>query len=221
MFVLPDGALLINEVAPRPHNSGHYTMNACQTSQFEQVLRAVLGWPLGSTAMLCPAAAMLNILGEAGPEGERVAGGILARGHQTTGANVHWYGKEFREGRKLGHVNFTSTSWEQLWQRLEFVAGSQAPGDALRSRPAALEGGEGAGLPPVAIIMGSDSDLPTMAPAAEMLRELGVECAVSVVSAHRTPHRMFEFASSAHRRGVKVCRRPFCAGRHCTQTPVV
>ena len=62
MFLLPDGGVAVNEVAPRPHNSGHYTMDACATSQFEQALRAVLGWPLGDTAQLCGSAVMYNIL---------------------------------------------------------------------------------------------------------------------------------------------------------------
>lgn len=62
MFLLPDGSVAVNEVAPRPHNSGHYTMDACATSQFEQALRAVLGWPLGETAQLSGSAIMYNIL---------------------------------------------------------------------------------------------------------------------------------------------------------------
>jgi 5-(carboxyamino)imidazole ribonucleotide synthase len=62
MFALPNGSVAVNEVAPRPHNSGHYTMDACATSQFEQALRAVLGWPLGETAQLSGSAIMYNIL---------------------------------------------------------------------------------------------------------------------------------------------------------------
>ena len=62
MFLLPGGAVVVNEVAPRPHNSGHYTMAACPTSQFEQHLRAVLGWPLGEGHQLPGSAIMLNLL---------------------------------------------------------------------------------------------------------------------------------------------------------------
>lgn len=64
MFLMPDGSVSINEVAPRPHNSGHYTQNACTTSQFEQHLRCVLGWPLGGTSLQAGAAIMYNIIGE-------------------------------------------------------------------------------------------------------------------------------------------------------------
>ena len=72
MFELPDGDIIINEIAPRPHNSGHYTQDANHTSQFEQHLRCILGLPLGSTDMKVPAAAMVNILGTgSGEEGLR------------------------------------------------------------------------------------------------------------------------------------------------------
>ncbi len=63
MFLMPDGQIWINEIAPRVHNSGHYTIEAGACSQFENHVRAVLGWPLGSTAMVAPAAAMVNLLG--------------------------------------------------------------------------------------------------------------------------------------------------------------
>lgn len=70
-FLLPDGSVLLNEVAPRPHNSGHYTIEACPSSQYEAHLRAVLGWPLGDTGLRVGAAVMLNIL----VGGERVGAG--------------------------------------------------------------------------------------------------------------------------------------------------
>ena len=68
LFALADGSILINELAPRPHNSGHHTIRACRTSQYEQHLRAILGLPLGDTRIICPAA-MVNLLGEAGYTG--------------------------------------------------------------------------------------------------------------------------------------------------------
>lgn len=102
LFELPDGRVLYNEMAPRPHNSGHYTIEACVTSQFENHLRAVLGWPLGPTGMRAPAAVMVNLLGRyQGP----VRGDVLGRALAVPGAHVHLYGKrENRIGRKMGHV---------------------------------------------------------------------------------------------------------------------
>jgi 5-(carboxyamino)imidazole ribonucleotide synthase len=102
LFELADGAILYNEIAPRPHNSGHYTIEGCLTSQFENHLRAVLGLPLGSAAMVAPAAVMVNLLGaRTGPA--RADG--LADALAIPGAHVHIYGKlASRVGRKMGHV---------------------------------------------------------------------------------------------------------------------
>lgn len=102
LFELADGSILYNEIAPRPHNSGHYTIEGCVTSQFENHLRAVLGLPLGSAAMVAPAAVMVNLLGtRTGPA--RADG--LAHALATPGIHVHIYGKlASRLGRKMGHV---------------------------------------------------------------------------------------------------------------------
>lgn len=106
LFLTEDDQVLINEVAPRTHNSGHYSLDACITSQFEQQLRAVTGRPLGATAMTCPQAVMVNLLGTTTAEGE-AAQFIEQRQQlsQVPGATVYWYGKTAaRPGRKLGHV---------------------------------------------------------------------------------------------------------------------
>lgn len=96
MFVTPEGAVLVNELAPRPHNSGHWTLDACATSQFEQLVRAVCGLPLGSTERLADAE-MENLIGEAVHRWPA----LLAE----PGARLHLYGKrEVRPGRKMGHV---------------------------------------------------------------------------------------------------------------------
>ena len=95
------GRLLVNEVATRPHNSGHWTMEGSATSQFENHVRAVLDLPLGSTARQHPHVASVNVFG--GPNGEDPSA-LLARGLAVEGAHVHLYGKEARPGRKLGHV---------------------------------------------------------------------------------------------------------------------
>jgi len=102
MFLLADGRVFINEMAPRVHNSGHYTIEACDCSQFENHVRAVLGWPLGSTALRRPGAAMVNLLG-AGPGNGWPAGWQPAL--TVRGAHVHVYGKAASsKGRKMGHV---------------------------------------------------------------------------------------------------------------------
>ena len=99
LFVTPDG-LIVNELALRPHNSGHWSIEGCVTSQFEQHLRAVLGLPLGSTALTSPSVATVNVVGtESGDPESRLAGALAI-----DGAHVHLYGKESRPGRKLGHV---------------------------------------------------------------------------------------------------------------------
>jgi hypothetical protein len=86
MFLLPDGQLLLNEVAPRPHNSGHYTQDGCVTSQFENHVRAILGWPLGDTSLNCGSSLMLNLLGEADDEeGVRLAHQLMAQAYKTPG----------------------------------------------------------------------------------------------------------------------------------------
>ena len=95
------GRLLVNEVATRPHNSGHWTMEGAVTSQFENHLRAVSDLPLGSTAPQHPQVASVNVFG--GPDGADPAD-LLARGLAVEGAHVHLYGKQARPGRKLGHV---------------------------------------------------------------------------------------------------------------------
>lgn len=99
LFVGADGSLVVNELAPRPHNSGHWTQDAAATCQFEQHLRAIAGWPLGRPDALAPAV-MLNVLGEHLPS-------LLAALPQLpSDAHVHLYGKpEARTGRKMGHVN--------------------------------------------------------------------------------------------------------------------
>ena len=102
MFLTREGGLVINEIAPRVHNSGHYTIEACACSQFENHIRGVLGWPLGSTEMIAPAAAMVNLLGTSKGPG-RPRG--LERALAVPGAHVHIYGKAMSgPGRKMGHV---------------------------------------------------------------------------------------------------------------------
>jgi 5-(carboxyamino)imidazole ribonucleotide synthase len=102
MFLKTDGQILVNELAPRVHNSGHYSIEACACSQFENHVRAVLGWPLGPPALRAPAAVMVNLLASA--EGTGTPHG-LAEALRLPGAHVHIYGKaRAAPGRKMGHV---------------------------------------------------------------------------------------------------------------------
>jgi 5-(carboxyamino)imidazole ribonucleotide synthase len=116
MFVGEDGRVRMNELAPRPHNSGHYTLEACPVSQFEQQLRAVCGLPLGSTDLLRPAA-MANLMGDdAGTALGRpgVAGALAIP--QTA---LHHYGKrEARPGRKMGHLTSLGATPDQALERV-------------------------------------------------------------------------------------------------------
>jgi 5-(carboxyamino)imidazole ribonucleotide synthase len=99
-FVVDRGRVIVNEIAPRPHNSGHYTIDACLTSQFEQQVRVMCSLPLGDTAMLCPAVT-LNLLGDLWAAGEPQWDKVL----RYPGAKLHLYGKRVpRPGRKMGHV---------------------------------------------------------------------------------------------------------------------
>ena len=103
LFLTEDGEIFINEVAPRPHNSGHYTIEACLTSQFEQHLRAICGFPLGSTRQILPAV-MVNLLGEGDRRGKPLIEG-LAEALAIEGVSFHFYGKKVTiPFRKMGHV---------------------------------------------------------------------------------------------------------------------
>lgn len=113
MFLAPDGTLYVNELAPRPHNSGHYTLDACRTSQFEQHIRAVCDLPLGDTALLTPVV-MVNVLGE---HMEKLMRWLSDRDLEAEKLGVcpkvHLYGKaESKPGRKMGHINVLASRTE-------------------------------------------------------------------------------------------------------------
>src|SRR6201997_5400908 len=109
LFETTDGGLLVNELAMRPHNSGHWTMDGSGTSQFEQHLRAVLDYPLGDTDAIAPVTVMANVLGAA----QRPVMSVDERLHhlfaRMPDARVHLYGKAERPGRKIGHINFVGS----------------------------------------------------------------------------------------------------------------
>jgi 5-(carboxyamino)imidazole ribonucleotide synthase len=133
-FVLGDGHLLANEIAPRPHNSGHFTIDACITSQFEQQARVLCGLPLGETAPHCPAV-MVNLLGDLWAAGEPRWELVLR--HER--AKLHLYGKrEARSGRKMGHYTVLGDTLEHALAHAEeirslLVANAQRGVTAIRA----------------------------------------------------------------------------------------
>ena len=121
IFFLEDKSVLINELAPRPHNSGHYTIEACITSQYENHLRAILGLPLGSPAMILTAAVMVNLLGVRDAVAN-VSG--LEKALSIPGVNLHIYGKKLtRPGRKMGHVTALGQNIEEALDKATKAAG--------------------------------------------------------------------------------------------------
>jgi len=120
LFLTKEGEVLINEVAPRPHNSGHQTIEANDTSQYEQHLRAILGLPLGSTRTLSPSA-MVNLLGEDGYSGDAVYDG-LEETLKLEGVHVHFYGKKVTKPfRKMGHVTILDQNLDSLKEKAKSV----------------------------------------------------------------------------------------------------
>jgi 5-(carboxyamino)imidazole ribonucleotide synthase len=111
-FFQVGGELLVNEIAPRVHNSGHWTQQGADTCQFENHLRAICGLPLGSTALIRPTA-MINIIGE-----DTITEDVLA----IPSVKLHWYNKSKRPGRKMGHINISGNTELQLAQRLRMLA---------------------------------------------------------------------------------------------------
>lgn len=197
MFLLPNNELLINEIAPRPHNSGHYTIDACVTSQFEAHVRAVAGLPMpkGFTEFSTTStnAIMLNVLGDKEVANKELE--ICRRALEIPHGTVYLYGKATRPDRKMGHINIVSSSMEDCENRLSYILGEST------EIPASLIPKE---KPLVGIIMGSDSDLPVMSVGANILKTFGVPFELTIVSAHRTPHRMSQYAIDAPKRGLKV-----------------
>jgi 5-(carboxyamino)imidazole ribonucleotide synthase len=120
MFITPTGNIVVNEMAPRPHNSGHHTQEAAITSQFEQHLRAILGLPLGSTAVKIPAV-MVNLLGEPGHSGPPVYQGV-EEVLRYPGVSINLYGKhQTRPYRKMGHVTITDRDLDAAKEKARLV----------------------------------------------------------------------------------------------------
>jgi len=120
LFETDDGRLLVNELAMRPHNTGHWTIDGATTSQFEQHLRAVLDLPLGDPSPTAPVSVMVNVLG--GPDGERMPDRYAAAMADRPEAKLHSYGKDSRPGRKVGHVTATGDELDDVVARARAAA---------------------------------------------------------------------------------------------------
>ena len=182
----------LNKVAPRPHNSGHYTIEACGCDQFEAHVRAVLSLPLPKdTSLRVGAAMMVNIVSKVNETEIKEPLQEFKRLCDVSGAVGHWYGKaESRAGRKMAHVTICAPSVQELSERLKPVE------DLVNIGMPKV-------TPLVGVIMGSDSDLPCMRDACDALKKFGVPYECTIVSAHRTPDRMMEYAKSAESRGLR------------------
>jgi phosphoribosylaminoimidazole carboxylase len=199
MFLLKDDTLLINEIAPRPHNSGHYTIEACPLSQYDVHLRAILDLPIPESSLIIrEPAIMLNILGGSKPDSHlEVAQAALSNPR----TSVHLYGKGAgSKGRKMGHVTVTAKTMaeaETLIQPL-IDAVDSVKGIAPSTKATS------AATPLVAVIMGSDSDMNVLQAGIAILEKLAIPYTSRVTSAHRTPEHMAVYTSTAAARGVEV-----------------
>lgn len=200
MFLLQDGALLINEIAPRPHNSGHYTIEACPVSQYEAHLRAILDLPLHTEDLeLREPAIMLNILGGDTPDSHRKFAAEALKHRRT---RIHLYGKgQARKGRKMGHITVCAPTMSEaetiIQPMIDYV--DQANPQSTRSASAQPKESQ----PLVAVVMGSDSDLPVLQPGLAILNKFHIPHTVRITSAHRTPTWMASYASAAASQGLK------------------
>jgi phosphoribosylaminoimidazole carboxylase len=199
MFLLKDDSLVVNEIAPRPHNSGHYTIEACPISQYDAHLRAILDLPIQASALrLREPSIMLNILGGATPDSHiQVANKALA----SPNAAVHLYGKgDARPGRKMGHITVTAPSLaaaeREMQPLIDFV--DEQKGKPLSARTTPKD------EPLVAVIMGSDSDLPVLKAGLQILEKLDIPFTTRITSAHRTPDWLRDFSKAAASTSLRV-----------------
>lgn len=225
MFLLDDDTLLINEIAPRPHNSGHYTIEACHMSQYEAHLRAILPGlsqtiAPGATELLTKDthAVMLNILGGPAKDSHLI---VAREALKVPGAKVHLYGKgDGRPGRKMGHITIVGSSMEECEQKIQPLINwvdaihahnldskdseSEKSINATERRLSFARSRPRKPKPIIGVTMGSDSDLGVLKPGLTILDDLQLPYEVTITSAHRTPDRMIAYAKEAAPRGLKV-----------------
>jgi len=171
-------------------------MEACAVDQFDAHLRAILDLPCPPPLMRVPLATMVNIIGSETMDQTLVP---LTKALQVPGTGIHWYGKaENRKGRKMAHITVTAKNESELQYRIAALGILDNYDNQGAASNKIID------WPTVGIIMGSDSDLPTMKDAASILDQFQIKYEITVVSAHRTPTRMYSYAQSAVERGLKV-----------------
>ena len=214
MFLLKDDSILVNEIAPRPHNSGHYTIEACRLSQYDAHLLAILDRPIPDKSLqLLHPAIMLNILGGADPNSYLG----LADAADAAGAKVHLYGKgKATKGRKMGHLTLVGGSMPELEEEMRHLIRiadglhDEQPQDQplLEKAPATptttTTAPQTQTEPVVSITTGSISDQPHLQDCYNILNQLSIPFEKRITSAHRTPSSMAEYSSTASSRGIKV-----------------
>jgi phosphoribosylaminoimidazole carboxylase len=233
LFLMDDDKLVVNEIAPRPHNSGHYTIEACPTmSQYKSQLLSILGimptYPNSVIPSIVTSAVMLNILG-----GKSITSHneIMKQAISIPQASLHMYGKVSKPGRKIGHITVlgsTPSEAESLIVPLINLTNAnyaERKGVSLSYVPLPSPS---PARPQIAITMGSDSDLPVLAPGLSLLESLEIPYHLTITSAHRTPSEMMTFASTAVAKGFKVIIAAAGGAAHlpgmiaaCTPLPVI
>lgn len=221
LFLLQDDSLVVNEIAPRPHNSGHYTIEACHMSQYEAQIRAILPDLAstirpGATDLVVPAAIMLNILGGSQPDSHLL---VAKAALDIPGAKIHLYGKgDGRPGRKMGHITILGSSMSECETKIHPLIHmvdavrthrtNASPASAASITSTAAETQKANPAPArravIAVVMGSDTDLATLKPGLTILDTMDIPYEVHITSAHRTPQYMLDFGRAAAARGFKA-----------------
>lgn len=212
MFLLKDDSILVNEIAPRPHNSGHYTIEACRLSQYDAHLLAILDRPIPAKSLqLLNPAIMLNILGGQDPKSYL----RLANVADAAGAKVHLYGKgNATKGRKMGHLTLVGDSMPELEEEMRpFIREADRLHDELPREQPLPEKAPATNITPpearlepvVSITTGSISDQPHLKDCYNILNQLSIPYEKRITSAHRTPSTMATYGSTApSRSSIKV-----------------
>lgn len=207
MFLLHEGDrydLQVNEIAPRVHNSGHLTIEACRMSQFEAHLRAILDLPISQADLeLRESAIMLNILGGSSPTSHLE---VRDTAYQVPGAAIHLYGKaEAKPGRKMGHITVTGPNIQTAYNTMHPLI---LKVDQIRASRPGKELGPAPPAPKpqalVLVVMGSRTDEPEVEDALSVLRDFGIRYRAQVRSAHRSVDEMIQAGRSAAGEGFKV-----------------
>ncbi len=214
MFLLKHDKILVNEIAPRPHNSGHYTIEACRMSQYDAHLLAILDRPIPAKSLkLLNPAIMLNILGGADPNSYL----NLANSADAAGAKVHLYGKgNATKGRKMGHLTLVGHNMPELEMEMRhLIRGADNLHDEQPREQPLLEKSPATTTttttaphsqpePVVSITTGSISDQEKLQDCYRILNQLSIPFEKRITSAHRTPSTMATYGSTAPSRSVKV-----------------